>query len=110
MVIKNKERKGDLTGLTVPEGGKEDQVVPMNQRIETSSIDNGIPKFTKEKKVFIKNKERKEYLTGLTVHEGGTEDQVDPIKELKHLALTMVSPNLRRRKRCLSKTKKGRNN
>ena len=40
--------------------------------------------------MFIKNKERKEYLTGLTVPEGGKEDQVDPIKELKHLALTMV--------------------
>ena len=50
MFIKNKERKEDLTGLTVPEGGKEDQVVPMNQRIETSSIDNGIPKVTKVEK------------------------------------------------------------
>ena len=57
----------------------------------------------------MKNKERKEYVTGLTVPEGGKEDQVDLIKELKHLALTIVSPNLRRRKRCLSKTKKGRN-
>ena len=51
--------------VTVPKGGKEDQVDPINQRIETSSIDNGIPKFTKEKKVVIKNKERKEDLTGL---------------------------------------------
>ena len=60
--------------------------------------------------MFIKNKEREEYLTGLTVPEGSKEDQVDPIKELRHLALRMVSPNLRRRKRILSKTKKERNN
>ena len=51
--------------VTVPEAGKEDQVDPINQRTETSSIDNGIPKVTKEKMVVIKNKERKEDLTGL---------------------------------------------
>ena len=54
----------------------------------------------------IKNKERKEDLTGLTVPERGKEDQVDPITELIHLALTMVSPNLRRRKSVYQKQRK----
>ena len=61
--------------------------------------------------MFIKNKERKEYLTGLTVPEGGKEDKVVPIKELKHLALTMVSPKLRRWKSGDQKQRKeGRSN